>query len=1560
MRTSYDDYKRRLETLASIKESIIKHRAVIIASFMLALVIVSVFLGINGKILDIQVGKKDLVYGENIEYVSKSIFNKNTYEYKTDNSEEWQEGLPTKPGVYEVRTVSQRSFGALEYGEAVRFTIKKKDIVIKIENNAIVYGDKLKLSADLSFEDRIVCDDYIIEDVDAHTINMLPNQETLKIVNKEGEDVTDSYNIQVSAKDVTFTRQTLRIQTQSLTKTYDGKEVEPTGYTTSSGKPAYGDQIEVIPQTFGSIAGSFANNAEVIVKNKKGEDVTNKYYSLVKTDGIVRIDPIRINIKSSSASKVYDGTALQCTEVTYDQSLLVEGESLVFDWFLSAYYVGIYDNTFGCSAGEGTNISNYQIIPEWGQLEITPAPIVIQMESASKIYDGTTLIAGYSIVSGTTYNGAYLSYYNPSMITVPGKITNMASFYPVGDYAYNYDITVLPGVLEVFKITLSVTTQSASKEYDGTALYTDDIDYSGVNTSTIPSPAPVFEKTYITKVGEVINKVSLINGTQNYYEIVDPHFGKLTVTKRIIEINVEYTELVYNGKPQEPNITWQENRLLGNDKPMTFLYAMTDVGNVGCLIDPIPIGEQLSEKAWDVKDYYEVVSAEGKNEAEFVITKRPITITLEDTTNEFLDIEYTPNVGVTNLCENHMLVNPRYDNTQKVVGSCQSRLIEFSIIETGKPVDGQRLNRNYDFDLSLVAPATVTVTKRHLQIKPRWRLVEYDRKLHSAQYFDIVDGKALAQGDYIKVSGYIGEYSEIGYHTTAIESAAVYKNNAISPNADYYELELIEGNLTISKITIYVWPAEVEEEYDGEPHSPSKVAWTEGKLLEGDYIGNCSFSGEQTELGESQSTITSDVVIYDSNNNDASEFYNINKATGIIKVIPRNIVIKTGSKKKNYDGNPLTYNQYRLEYNEKFDGVDKSVFLGTDRLEVFVIGSITKPGTAPNRAIYRLVATDSRYYNISLDPGELEILGQGDGADEQLLAVVISDNAGDIYLKSYTYAQYHGRFDQMDYSSYYFDATHNQEYLTGTGLQNAGIESHTMTVYSFIGDPLRPYYLSTDSEVKNDYELISALTEASGYSFTYYTTELGVITSLDGLLGTLSSSEQDYREYVYNNYLQIDDGKLRDYLYSVVYNQGFSKNDPAIVQKVAKYIQNSAKYNMEYDQALESEQDIVYAFLKNYKEGVCRHYAAAATMLFRVIGIPARYCEGLYGYLKSPTSPLMIENFGHAWTEVYIDGLGWINVEVTGAGDGTEPGGGSGSGGSGSDGEEPLEEETNSGILDYYSDKTIEIRPITTYKQYDGEELLPKCEVESLSGHGLFEVLISKGYTYSCTTVGNRTEVGEGTSNITNFKLYNPNGELVTKKYNIVTHPGKLVITNKPIVEIMVYKSISTYSGVKHDYLTYNCEIVQATKPAGVTSCTLNASWSITNAGIVNSTDTAKSIRLYNGNTDVTNNFYIAIKGVALQVNPKIIVINTNSATVEVTDGYIAQTMYIAQGYLAAGHRYECSFETIDPTKAGTYENKIAEFRIYDQMDNDVTGSYAIKVVEGTIEIVDVQINTPT
>ena len=75
--------------------------------------------------------------------------------------------------------------------------------------------------------------------------------------------------------------------------------------------------------------------------------------------------------------------------------------------------------------------------------------------------------------------------------------------------------------------------------------------------------------------------------------------------------------------------------------------------------------------------------------------------------------------------------------------------------------------------------------------------------------------------------------------------------------------------------------------------------------------------------------------------------------------------------------------------------------------------------------------------------------------------------------------------------------------------------------------------------------------------------------------------------------------------------------------------------------------DFVAWFLLGERQGYCTYFASAMTMLCRIAGLPARYIEG---YAANPDANGIAAVHGtnaHAWTEVYMNGLGWVTFDAT-------------------------------------------------------------------------------------------------------------------------------------------------------------------------------------------------------------------------------------------------------------------------------------------------------------------------
>lgn len=158
--------------------------------------------------------------------------------------------------------------------------------------------------------------------------------------------------------------------------------------------------------------------------------------------------------------------------------------------------------------------------------------------------------------------------------------------------------------------------------------------------------------------------------------------------------------------------------------------------------------------------------------------------------------------------------------------------------------------------------------------------------------------------------------------------------------------------------------------------------------------------------------------------------------------------------------------------------------------------------------------------------------------------------------------------------------------------------------------------------------------------------------------------EEWYEEYVTKHYLKVPRDmkqvkKVADRIKSTRVSllptepwgdENLERLNTALL--VAEWLRFYSNYSLELPEIPEGTDPIEF-FLGEGKAGYCMHYASAATMILREIGIPARYVSGYVAAdFKKDKSSGMYETVakdsdGHAWVEIYLDGIGWVPVEVT-------------------------------------------------------------------------------------------------------------------------------------------------------------------------------------------------------------------------------------------------------------------------------------------------------------------------
>ena len=74
-------------------------------------------------------------------------------------------------------------------------------------------------------------------------------------------------------------------------------------------------------------------------------------------------------------------------------------------------------------------------------------------------------------------------------------------------------------------------------------------------------------------------------------------------------------------------------------------------------------------------------------------------------------------------------------------------------------------------------------------------------------------------------------------------------------------------------------------------------------------------------------------------------------------------------------------------------------------------------------------------------------------------------------------------------------------------------------------------------------------------------------------------------------------------------------------------------------------------FLFDTREGFCEHYASAFTLMMRAAGLPARIVTGYQGGELNGVGGYYIirQSDAHAWTEVWLEGRGWVRVDPVSA-----------------------------------------------------------------------------------------------------------------------------------------------------------------------------------------------------------------------------------------------------------------------------------------------------------------------
>lgn len=107
-----------------------------------------------------------------------------------------------------------------------------------------------------------------------------------------------------------------------------------------------------------------------------------------------------------------------------------------------------------------------------------------------------------------------------------------------------------------------------------------------------------------------------------------------------------------------------------------------------------------------------------------------------------------------------------------------------------------------------------------------------------------------------------------------------------------------------------------------------------------------------------------------------------------------------------------------------------------------------------------------------------------------------------------------------------------------------------------------------------------------------------------------------------------------------------SKSDISqTVAAVKGFVSHSASYSLN-TQKVPDGRDVAEWFLNDAETGYCMHFANAAAVMLRALGVPARYVTGYCADVVDGKATVTSDN-AHAWVEYFDERIGWIPLDAT-------------------------------------------------------------------------------------------------------------------------------------------------------------------------------------------------------------------------------------------------------------------------------------------------------------------------
>ncbi len=1242
----YRQYQERIHRLAKICKWLIDH-IILLSVIAASLAAVLVGIGTLPGIITEPLAASDITYGDALDYSASALLSSVEYEFSADGAEgTWTDRAPDRVGDYMVRAVTKNGYGKKRYSDPVAFSVLPRLLSLDVKDLDREYGSEEPYKKELVEVSGLLPTDRLdtvrfaakSNGSSEHVLTV----EDFVVRNADGDNVSGCYQTKLSDGVLTYVKRKLSVSSSDASKYYDGKPLDIINGKITSGSLARGDTVKYIGDAAATVTEPNRNTGAVFtveITNESGENVTS-YYEIEYSYGTLKVELCPITVSLKDVTKVYDGTPLVRGEAYISSGSLPEGFTLVTSYNPadSLTEPGSLTVDFQCSVldAAGNDVSDFfEIKHIFGKLTVTPRSLKLYSEDQSKMYDGTPLRAEkFSITSGSLAAGHKITYIFDESSTLVKVGTGKALFTAeirnesgqrVDQF---YAVTYRYGDLTVTPRPLKIETLSAQKQYDATPLnnkgYTilEGSLVSGHVLNVVYIEAPIDAGEYTNHVG--VRILSGLDGdVASNYEIT-VNAGKLVITPIKLVIMTGSERKTYDGRPLRNEFC---QVVSGSVLPIHSLRAAA-------------VGEQTEVGKSDNILSVAILDKNGIDQS-----TRGYEITEQLGVLEVLPRQTDPDSGETDegggeggeeegggggelsgsLSENTNLSIPGNENDKIVMFTINATRGGSIYFRTGSYGDytgkgfGKAPEYGQDGAVIMSYPAKSAVRSGRSANAQNVRIIlkkELQADLIPYYSYDISgwwtgDNIADKLGTSYVVSAYTGLL-----HTDLTRTAySAETADEIKYREFVYENYLTIPNDTKAALLEYAAKKGIDA---NDPNLVSAIQYC---------ISTAAKYDDQTP----QYPANVDHVLY---------FLNTVKS-GVCQQFAA-----AGTMMFRAFGIPARYTVGYSASNVPA-GVDYDV-LGASAhawVEVYLdgIGWVMVEVTGGDFSSDHVGGDDGS--GNGSGSGPLKIEKPKVGESNEKLAEVIGNSDKTVYLRAMSYGDFLG--NAWGESKVY--PTMNRPALTFAArvAQQNGHARESIKYRLFPAAPdMVPYYYTGYVVGSNDvFYLLNRDDPNGSYGYTrnlFLDLEYDDFKQLDGSY----SDEREYRAYAKKTYLSVPE-TTRIAMKYIASQNGIVAGSADIIGDIQKLVSRYVTYDRNAPTYPDGTDAGVY-FFSDAKKANSVQFATAAALMYRTMGIPARVTVGCRVEARAgETVEVYSGTHSHAWVEVYVDGIGWIMVEVT-------------------------------------------------------------------------------------------------------------------------------------------------------------------------------------------------------------------------------------------------------------------------------------------------------------------------